>query len=109
MKLCISKIHLGRYRIEMLDENNQVTQGTDGGSALIMVWLTNWIFEEEARQYQIDQRRSSDEIGAEAIARAHREATPAEREFLAKLEAKRANRASKLLSELTKGEVKTNR
>ena len=67
MKLCISKIHLGRYKIDMLDENNQITNGWDCGSAGIMVALTEWIFREEALQYQRDQRKSSNDLGNEAM------------------------------------------
>ncbi len=67
MKFCISTIHLGRYRIEMLDDNNQVVTGTDGGSALIMLMLTKWLFEPEHRQYQQDQRENSDAIGGAVI------------------------------------------
>lgn len=111
MKLCISKIHLGRYRIEQLDNNNQVINGTDGGSALIMMWLTDWIFKQEHTQYLIDQRRSSDELGAEAIARAHSGLDETQRKLLADIEAKReaakANRAVKLIEEINKH--KTNR
>lgn len=67
MKFCISQIHLGRYKIEMLDENNQVVTGTDGGSALVMLMLTKWLFEPEHAQYQRDQRQNSDDIGKALI------------------------------------------
>jgi hypothetical protein len=67
MKLCITKIHLGRYKIDMLDDANQITSGFDCGSAGVIVALTEWIFRDEALQYQRDQRKSSDELGREAI------------------------------------------
>jgi hypothetical protein len=67
MKFCITKIHLGRYKIDMLDDNNQIVRGYDCGSAGVMVALTEWMFKDEALQYQHDQRRSSDELGDEAI------------------------------------------
>lgn len=67
MKFCISKIYLGRYRIDILDENNQIVSGTDGGSALVMVLLTKWLFEPEHLQYQKDQRTSSDALGRAVI------------------------------------------
>jgi hypothetical protein len=63
MKFCISPIHLGRYKIEFLDDNNQVVNGTDGGSALVMIMLTKWLFDPEHLQYQRDQRANSDELG----------------------------------------------
>lgn len=97
-KLCISEIHLGRYCLEFLDENNQVTAATDGGSALIMMWLTDWIFKREHTQYIKDQRKSSDEIGAAAIMDILASAPPGAAEALAKLEAKRANRFTKALT-----------
>lgn len=99
MKLCISKIHLGRYRLEILDDNNQVVNGTDGGSALIMMWVTDWIFKDEHAQYQIDQRRSSDEIGAAAIEDLYSTASVAERNALLELERKRAERHRKALQD----------
>ena len=69
MKLCISTIHLGRYRLEMLDENNMVLQGFEGGSAFIMIMLTRMIFEPENRQYEADQRKSSDALADETLAK----------------------------------------
>jgi len=68
MKVCISIIHLGRYRIEMLDDDNQVVNGTDGGSALIISMLADWIFKPEAAQYQRDQQANSRAIGDAIIA-----------------------------------------
>ena len=62
MKFCISTIHLGRYKIEMLDKNNQVLFGTDGSSAIVMLMLTKWLFEPEAQQYKRDERASSDAL-----------------------------------------------
>jgi hypothetical protein len=67
MKLCITKIHLGRYKIDMLDENNQILSGYDCGSAGVMVALNNWMFVPEHLQYMADQRKSSAELGEEAI------------------------------------------
>lgn len=67
MKFCISKIHLGRYRIDWLDDNNQIVSSTDGGSALVMLMITDWIFMPEHAQYQRDQRKSSDELAAPII------------------------------------------
>ncbi len=67
MKFCISKIHLGRYKIDMLDENNQIVSGMDGGSALVMTLLTEWLFVPEHHQYMKDQRASSDALADEAI------------------------------------------
>jgi|SRR5689334_4721795 len=99
MKLCISKIHLGRYRIEVLDDNNQVVSGTDGGLALVMMWISDWVAKDEHLQYLSDQRKSSDEIGAAAVDRALNELDPGMREAYLKLEAKRANRTTKLLAE----------
>lgn len=69
MKFCVSVIHLGRYKIEMLDENNKVLNGFDGGSALIMLMLAKWLFEPEHMQYQRDQKANSDQLGEEAITR----------------------------------------
>lgn len=64
MKFCITPIHLGRYKIEMIsEETNQVVTGTDGGSALVMLMLSKWLFEPEHIQYQRDQRTNSDAIG----------------------------------------------
>lgn len=67
MKFCITPIHLGRYKIEMLDENNQIISGTDGGSVLVMLMLSKWLFEPEYQQYQRDQRANSDALGQAAI------------------------------------------
>ena len=67
MKMCITKIHLGRYKIDMLDDNNQILRGYDCGLAGIMVALNNWIFVEEHVAYQGDQRKSSNDLGNEAI------------------------------------------
>lgn len=67
MKMCITKIHLGRYKIDMLDDNNQILSGYDCGLAGIMVALNNWIFVEEHVAYQGDQRKSSDQLGDEAM------------------------------------------
>lgn len=67
MKFCISAIHLGRYRIDMLDDDNQIITGIDGGSAYVMMLLTKWMFEPEHAQYQRDQRASSNELGAPVI------------------------------------------
>lgn len=67
MKFCISRIHLGRYRIDMLDDNNQIISGTDGSSAIVMVMLTKWLFEPEARQYKADERASSDALAKATI------------------------------------------
>ena len=61
MKMCITKIHLGRYKIDMLDDNNQIACGIDCGLAGIMVALNNWIFIEELVAYQGDQRKSSNQ------------------------------------------------
>jgi|HubBroStandDraft_6_1064221.scaffolds.fasta_scaffold02348_7 hypothetical protein len=67
MKFCISIIHLGRYKLEILDNNYQIVWGADGGSAFIMVQLCKWIFEPEHAQYQRDQRASSDKIAETVI------------------------------------------
>lgn len=67
MKFCISKIHLGRYRVDMLNDDNQIIQGYDGGSAMVMIFLSQWLFEPEYQQYQRDQRASSDALGQVAI------------------------------------------
>ncbi len=69
MKMCISIIHLGRYKIDMLDENNQIVRGYDCGLAGVLVALNNWLFVPEHIAYQGDQRKSSDQLGAEAIRR----------------------------------------
>lgn len=104
MKICISEIHLGRYRIDLLDENNQIINGTDGGSALIMCWLTDMIFKREHAQYLADQRRSSDDLGAAAIGRAYAGLSDSSRAALEELNRKRdaakANRATKLIQEI---------
>lgn len=71
MKFCITPIHLGRYTIEMLDNNNQIITGTDGGSALVMLMLSKWLFEPEHAQYQRDQTANSDMLGAAAIQDMH--------------------------------------
>lgn len=67
MKFCISIIHLGRYKLEMLDNDYKIVWGADGGSAFIMVQLCKWMFEPEHMQYQRDQRASSDTIASEVI------------------------------------------
>ncbi len=69
MKMCISIIHLGRYKIDMLDENNQIVRGYDCGLAGVLVALNNWLFVPEHVAYQGDQRKSSDQLGQEAIQR----------------------------------------
>ena len=107
MKICISEIHLGRYRIDILDENNQVISGTDGGSALIMMWLTDWIFKREHIQYMQDQRRSSDDIGAAAIKDILTSADIGQRTALLELERKRAERHRTALEDFVKN--KTNK
>lgn len=75
MKLCISIIHLGRYKIEMLDDDNQVLRGYDCGLAGIMVALNNWLFVPEHIGYQADQRKSSDQLGTETIKRLQNDPT----------------------------------
>jgi|HubBroStandDraft_3_1064219.scaffolds.fasta_scaffold00002_71 hypothetical protein len=67
MKMCISIIHLGRYKIDMLDDDNKIVRGYDCGLAGVLVALNNWIFVPEHVAYQADQRKSSDELGREAI------------------------------------------
>lgn len=67
MKFCISPIHLGRYRIDMLDDDNKIISGTDGSSAIVMVMLTKWLFEPEARQYKVDERANSDALAEATI------------------------------------------
>lgn len=107
MKLCISKIHLGRYRIEILDENNQVLNGTDGGLALIMMWIGKYFAAPEHQQYQLDQRKSSDEIGVDAINSILSNASPGQREAFLELERKRAAKHRTALEDFIKD--KTNR
>lgn len=63
----ITRIHLGRYRLEFLDGAGQVISGTDGGSALVMLMLSKWLFEPEHTQYLKDQKVNSDEIGSTMI------------------------------------------
>lgn len=65
MKFCISIIHLGRYKIDMLDENNQIMRGYDCGLAGVLVALNNWLFVPEHIAYQGDQRRSSEQLASE--------------------------------------------
>ena len=77
-KLCITKIHLGRYRLDMLDNDNQIIQGYDCGLAGILVALNNWLFIPEHLAYPGDQRKSSDQLGDEAIAKMKAEARIAE-------------------------------
>lgn len=67
MKFCVSLIHLGRYKIDLLDDNDQIIVGHDGGSALVMLMLTEWLFRPEHNQYQRDQEANSDQLGEEAI------------------------------------------
>lgn len=67
MKFCISRIYLGRYKLDMLDDNNQIVQGTDGGPAYIMIMLTKWLFEPEHTQYLKDQRASSNDLGNSVV------------------------------------------
>lgn len=67
LKFCVSVIHLGRYKLEMLDEDNMVITGCDGGSAYIMLMLAKWLFEPEHAQYQRDQRANSNELGNNLI------------------------------------------
>ena len=97
MKLCISKIHLGRYRIEWLDDDHQILSGTDGGLALVYMCLTDWLARPEHAQYEFDQRKSSDELGKEAIQSLRDTATPEQRKILDKHEATRGSRYTKLL------------
>lgn len=66
-RFCISVIHLGRYKLEMLDQDYKIVWGADGGSAFIMVQLCKWLFEPEHQQYLKDQRASSDKIASEVI------------------------------------------
>jgi hypothetical protein len=67
MKMCISIIHLGRYKIDILDDDNQIVRSYDCGLAGVLVALNNWIFVPEHIAYQGDQRKSSDQLGQEAI------------------------------------------
>lgn len=62
MKMCISIIHLGRYKIDMLDDDNQIVRGYDCGLAGLMVALNNWIFIPEHVQYLRDQKASSNDL-----------------------------------------------
>lgn len=62
MKILISTIHLGRYRIDLLDDDDQISTSTDGGSALIMKLLTEFIFGPEHAQYERDQWASSEDL-----------------------------------------------
>lgn len=68
MKLRISIIHLGRYKIDMLDDSNQIVRGYDCGLAGVLVALNNWLFVPEHIAYQGDQRRSSDQLELEILA-----------------------------------------
>ncbi len=67
MKMCISIIHLGRYKIDMLDDSNQIVRGYDCGLAGVLVALNNWLFVPEHIAYQSDQRKSSNELGNEVM------------------------------------------
>lgn len=67
MKMCISIIHLGRYKIDMLNDDNQIIRGYDCGLAGLMVALNNWIFVPEHVAYQGHQRRSSNDLGNEVM------------------------------------------
>jgi hypothetical protein len=67
MKMCISIIHLGRYKIDMLDDDNQIVISYDCGLAGVLVALNNWLFVPEHVAYQGDQRRSSNQLGNEAM------------------------------------------
>lgn len=68
MRMQISKLHLGRYRLDMIDDDTgQIMRGYDCGSAGIIIALTEWIFRDEAAQYQRDQKSSSDQIGRTII------------------------------------------
>ena len=59
-----------------MNEDNQVTAGFDGGSALVMVMLTGWLFEPEHIQYMKDQQTSSDELGESFVKRMRKEFLP---------------------------------
>lgn len=64
--ITISRIHLGRYRIEMINDDGEY-HCVDGGSAYVMMFITEQIFKPEHRQYIADQRKSSDNLGQEAL------------------------------------------
>lgn len=64
--ITISPIHLGRYKIEVVDDLGEY-YCTDGGSAYVMMFITEQIFKPEHRQYIADQRKSSDDINQEAL------------------------------------------
>lgn len=67
MKLCISIIHVGRYKIDMLGDSNQIVRGYDCGLAGVLVALNNWLFVPEHIGYQRDQRTLSDHLAEESI------------------------------------------
>ncbi len=73
MKLQIERIHLGRYWVTIFD-GDQIISRVDGGSAYVMMVLTQLIFEPEHRQYILDQRKSSDQLAEEALSRLKKEA-----------------------------------
>lgn len=72
----ISPIYLGRYRIEVVNDKDEYTC-VDGGSAYVMMLLTDMIFKPEHRQYMADQRASSDQLAIEALERMKQGASPA--------------------------------
>lgn len=67
MKYQIEPIHLGRYWFTVLDDNNQIISKSYGGSAFIMLMLTETIFKPEHRRYMEEQRADSDRLAEETI------------------------------------------
>lgn len=66
--ITISPIHLGRYKIEIVEDNDEY-HCVDGGSAYVMMFITERIFKAEHAQYMRDQRASSDAIARETLKR----------------------------------------
>ena len=64
--MTITPIHLGRYRIEIKTDDGEYFC-VDGGSAYVMMFITEQIFKPEHHRYISDQRKSSDDLNREAL------------------------------------------
>ena len=80
--LKITILHIGRFRLDVYDSSmKNVDQGAgivsegglvnsiDCGLAGLMVHLTNLLFKDEALAYEMDRRKSSDDLSREALER----------------------------------------
>lgn len=70
--MTITPIHLGRYKIEIVNDNGEYAC-VDGGSAYVMMFLSQHIFMPEHAQYVKNQRESSNILSEEQVKRIRNE------------------------------------